>query len=167
MKWRGGRSPARGSTQGVDGIFWGYFRYYCPPVCYTRCCRGSPASTGHCWCPPSASASPASPATRIPLALKGEEIPTTRFPPWPRTVGLKGSGFPSPHGDASRPRGTAGPPLSAGGSSAPPPALQPTPSEYGTEDWRLLYPASQKLKPYVWGWGWEALQGDPLWVTSE
>lgn len=28
------------STQGVDGIFWVYFRYYCPPACCTRCCRG-------------------------------------------------------------------------------------------------------------------------------
>ncbi|XP_009879354.1 PREDICTED: HERV-H LTR-associating protein 1 [Charadrius vociferus] len=68
-------------------------------------------------------------ATRIPLALKGEEIPTTRFPPWPKTVGLKGSGFPSLHVDASRPRGTAGPPPSAGGSSAPSPALQPSPTD--------------------------------------
>ncbi|NXP17218.1 HHLA1 protein, partial [Scytalopus superciliaris] len=30
-------------------------------------------------------------STRIPLAQKGEEIPTTRFPPWPKTVGAKGS----------------------------------------------------------------------------
>ncbi|XP_068253321.1 HERV-H LTR-associating protein 1 [Nyctibius grandis] len=64
--------------------------------------------------------------TRIPLALKGEEIPTTRFPPWPKTVGAKGLGFPSPQVDATRPGGTAGAPLAAGGSSAPPPALQPS-----------------------------------------
>ncbi|NWQ96044.1 HHLA1 protein, partial [Burhinus bistriatus] len=119
MKWRGGRSLSRASTQEVDGIFWVYFRYYCPPVHYTGCCCGARASTARCWCPPSVSVSPASPATRIPLALKGEEIPTTRFPPWPKTVGLKGSGFPSPLVDPPRPRGTAGPPLTAGGSSAP------------------------------------------------
>ncbi|KAM9235922.1 HERV-H LTR-associating protein 1 [Leptosomus discolor] len=67
--------------------------------------------------------------TRIPLAQKGEEIPTTRFPPWPKTVGVKGSGFPSLHVDASRPRGTARPPLTAGGSSAPSSALQPSPAD--------------------------------------
>ncbi|NWW95566.1 HHLA1 protein, partial [Rhynochetos jubatus] len=80
----------------------------------------------------SSSVSPASPATRIPFALKGEEIPTTRFPPWPKTVGMKGSGFPSPHADASREQGTAGPPPAAGGSSAPLPALQPSPSDLFT-----------------------------------
>ncbi|XP_010575419.1 PREDICTED: HERV-H LTR-associating protein 1 [Haliaeetus leucocephalus] len=68
-------------------------------------------------------------ATRIPLAQKGEEIPTTRFLPWPKTVGAKGSGFPSPPVDASRPRGTAGPPPTAGGGSAPSPALQPGPTD--------------------------------------
>ncbi|NXE78126.1 HHLA1 protein, partial [Cochlearius cochlearius] len=47
-------------------------------------------STTHCWCPPSVS--PASPATRMPLAQKGEEIPTTRFPPWPKTAEATGSG---------------------------------------------------------------------------
>ncbi|KAM6444335.1 HERV-H LTR-associating protein 1 [Rhynochetos jubatus] len=67
--------------------------------------------------------------TRIPFALKGEEIPTTRFPPWPKTVGMKGSGIPSPHMDASREQGTAGPPPAAGGSSAPLPALQPSPTD--------------------------------------
>ncbi|NXX00065.1 HHLA1 protein, partial [Larus smithsonianus] len=71
------------------------------------------------------SVSPASPATRIPFALKGEENPTTRFPPWPKTAGLKGLGFPSPHVDDSRPQGTAGPPPMAGGSVTPSPALQP------------------------------------------
>uniref|UniRef100_A0A8C8AT52 HERV-H LTR-associating 1 n=1 Tax=Otus sunia TaxID=257818 RepID=A0A8C8AT52_9STRI len=85
--------------------------------------------------------SPASPATRIPLALKGEETSTVRFPPWPKTIGVKGSGFPSLHVDTSRPRGTAGPPLTAGESSAPWPALQPRPSEYAEEDQHLLYPA--------------------------
>ncbi|NWW51598.1 HHLA1 protein, partial [Pedionomus torquatus] len=70
-------------------------------------------------------------STRIPLALKGEEIPATRFPQWPKTVGLKGSGLSSVHLDASRPRGTAGPSPTAGGNLAPSPALQPSPSEYG------------------------------------
>ncbi|XP_074001869.1 HERV-H LTR-associating protein 1 [Numenius arquata] len=67
--------------------------------------------------------------TRIPLALKGEEIPTTRFPPWPKTVGLKGSGFPSPHLDVSRPRGTAGSPPTAGGNLVSSLALQPSPTD--------------------------------------
>ncbi|XP_028942155.1 HERV-H LTR-associating protein 1 [Antrostomus carolinensis] len=65
--------------------------------------------------------------TRIPLALKGEEILTTRFPPWPKTVGVKELGFPSPHVDAFRPRGTARTPSTAEGSPAPLPALQPSP----------------------------------------
>ncbi|XP_075351881.1 HERV-H LTR-associating protein 1 [Mycteria americana] len=65
--------------------------------------------------------------TRIPLDQQGEEILTTRFPPWPKTVETKGSGFPSPHVDASRPQGMAGPPPTAAGSSAPSPALQPSP----------------------------------------
>jgi len=132
MQWRGGRSPARGRTQGRDAIFWEYFRYYCPPVCYGRCCHGAPGSTARCWCPLCLCVS-ASPATRIPLALKGEEIPTTRFPPWPRTAGVKGSGFPSPHMNASIPRVTAGTRPTAGGSSAPSPAPQPSPSEYGAK----------------------------------
>ncbi|KAM6087649.1 HERV-H LTR-associating protein 1 [Chlamydotis macqueenii] len=68
-------------------------------------------------------------STRIPLAQKGQEIPTTRFPPWPKTVGAKGSGFPSSHMDSSRPRGTAGPSPAAGGSSAPSPARQPSPTD--------------------------------------
>ncbi|XP_053915652.1 HERV-H LTR-associating protein 1 [Cuculus canorus] len=67
--------------------------------------------------------------TRIPLALKGKEIPITRFPPWPKTVGAKGLGFPSMHVDASRPRGTAGPPPMTGGSLAPSPALHPSPTD--------------------------------------
>ncbi|NXB33617.1 HHLA1 protein, partial [Eulacestoma nigropectus] len=103
--------------------------YYCPPVCCTRC-----------WCPPSPPL--ASPATRIPLAQKGGEIPTTKFPLWQKTVGAKGSWFPSPHMDAPRTQGTAGPPLSPGGSSAPSPAPQPSPSEYGQEHWNLPYPAT-------------------------
>ncbi|NXN90308.1 HHLA1 protein, partial [Bombycilla garrulus] len=85
------------------------------------------------------SVSLASPATRIPLAQKGGEIPTTKFPPWPKTVGAKGSWFPSAHGDAPRPQGTARPPLSPGGSLAPSPALQPRPSEYGQEPGDLPY----------------------------
>ncbi|NXA74556.1 HHLA1 protein, partial [Thryothorus ludovicianus] len=76
-----------------------------------------------CWC--SLSLSLASPATRIPLAPKREEIPTTKFPPWAKPAGAKGSWFPSPPVDAPRPQGTARAPLSPGGSSAP--ALQPSP----------------------------------------
>ncbi|XP_010183694.1 PREDICTED: HERV-H LTR-associating protein 1 [Mesitornis unicolor] len=68
-------------------------------------------------------------ATRIPLALKGEEVPTTRFPPWPKTVGVKGSGFPSLHMDSSRPGGMAEPSPTAGGNSRPSPALQPNPTD--------------------------------------
>ncbi|OWK61521.1 HERV-H LTR-associating protein 1, partial [Lonchura striata] len=72
-------------------------------------------------------------ATRTPLAQKGGGLPTTKFPLWPKTAGAKGSWFPSPHGDAPRPQGMARPPLSPGGSLAPSPALQPSPSEYGQE----------------------------------
>ncbi|KAM9278925.1 HERV-H LTR-associating protein 1 [Cariama cristata] len=71
-------------------------------------------------------------STRIPSAQKREETPTTRFPPWPKTVGAKGSGFASPHVDASRPQGTAGPPFTAGGSLAPSPALQSSPTDMYT-----------------------------------
>ncbi|KAM9573995.1 HERV-H LTR-associating protein 1 isoform 2-T2 [Guaruba guarouba] len=67
--------------------------------------------------------------TRIPHAQKGEEITTTRSAPWPTTVGVKGLGFATLHVDASRPLGTAGPHLTAGGSSTPSPALQPSPSD--------------------------------------
>ncbi|NXA16358.1 HHLA1 protein, partial [Sapayoa aenigma] len=82
-----------------------------------------------CWCPPTASL--ASPGTRIPLAQKGEEIPTMRFPPWPKTAGTKGLWFPSPHMEASRSQGTAGPSPTAGESWAPLPALEPSPSDFG------------------------------------
>ncbi|XP_039930908.1 HERV-H LTR-associating protein 1 [Hirundo rustica] len=68
-------------------------------------------------------------STRTPLAQKGREIPTTKFPPWPKTAGAKGSWFPSPHVEAPRPQGTARPPLSPGGSLAPLPALQPSPTD--------------------------------------
>ncbi|NXJ81559.1 HHLA1 protein, partial [Trogon melanurus] len=97
-----------------------------------------------CWCPPPC-VFPASPATRIPLAQKGEEIPTTRFAPWPKTIGAKGSGLPSPQVNASRPRGTAGPPPTAVGSWSPQPALQPSPGEHGEEDGHLLYPAGSRV----------------------
>ncbi|NXM14843.1 HHLA1 protein, partial [Ploceus nigricollis] len=65
----------------------------------------------------------------IPLTQKGGGIPTTKFPLWPKTVGAKGSWFPSPHVDAPRPQGMARPPLSPGGSLAPSPALQPSPTD--------------------------------------
>ncbi|NXY23539.1 HHLA1 protein, partial [Atrichornis clamosus] len=112
---------------------------YCPPMCCTRCCCGAPASPV-CWCPPSAS--PASPAARIPLAQKGEEIPTTKFPPWPKTVGAKGWWLPSPHEDAPRPQDTAGPSLSPVGSSAPSQAPRPSPGECRGQHWNLPYPTS-------------------------
>ncbi|NWY40733.1 HHLA1 protein, partial [Sylvia atricapilla] len=86
-----------------------------------------------------------SPATRTPLTQKGREIPTTKFPPWPRTVGAKGSWFPSPPVEAPRPQGTARPPLSPGESLAPLPAPQPSPSEYGQEPWNLPYPTAVGL----------------------
>ncbi|XP_023777295.1 HERV-H LTR-associating protein 1 [Cyanistes caeruleus] len=66
-------------------------------------------------------------STRTPLTQKGEEIPTTELPPWPRTAAAKG--FPSPHVDAARPQGTARPALSPGGNLAPSPALQPSPTD--------------------------------------
>ncbi|XP_032927629.1 HERV-H LTR-associating protein 1 [Catharus ustulatus] len=68
-------------------------------------------------------------STRIPLAQKGGEIPTTKFPAWPKTAGAKASWFPSPQVDAPRPQGTARAPLSPGGSLAPSPALQPSPTD--------------------------------------
>lgn len=134
-KWRGGCPPARGSPRGQDEIFWQYFRYYCHPVGDTCCCCGAPAATVRCWCP--LSLPPAFPATRIPLAQKGEEIPTTRFPSRPKTIGVKGSGFLSPHVDASRPHGTARPPPAAGGTLAPSAALQPSRGEHSPGDSRL------------------------------
>ncbi|NXT17218.1 HHLA1 protein, partial [Syrrhaptes paradoxus] len=72
-------------------------------------------------------------STRIPLAQKGKEIPPTRFPPWPKTSGVKGSGSPSLHIDDPRPQGMAGPPPAAGGSWAPSPALQPSPGLFPVE----------------------------------
>ncbi|NXE89616.1 HHLA1 protein, partial [Menura novaehollandiae] len=113
--------------------------YYCSPECCTCSCCGAPASPA-CWCPPSVSL--ASPAPRIPLAQKGEAIPTTKFPPWPKPVGAKGSWFPAPHEDAPRPQDTAGPSLSPGGSPAPSPAPRPSPSEYREEHWNPPYPSS-------------------------
>lgn len=156
IKWKGGHSPARRGIWGAEEIFWVHFRYYwyilyryldycCPPVCYTCYCHGALVSIVCCWCPLSVSS--ASPATRIPLAQKGKENPITRFPPWPKTVGAKGSGLPPPHVDAPRPRGTAGPPSTAGGISIPSPAPQPSPSEYGGEEWPLFYLTSGGVWP--------------------
>ncbi|NXD90936.1 HHLA1 protein, partial [Chaetorhynchus papuensis] len=103
------------------------FKYVIVPQCAALAAAAGAPAPPVCWCPLSVSL--ASPATRIPLAQKGGEIPTTKFPLWPKTVGAKGSWFPSPHVDAPRPQGTARPPLSPGGSSAPSPAPQPSPSE--------------------------------------
>uniref|UniRef100_A0A8B9ZI01 HERV-H LTR-associating 1 n=1 Tax=Anas platyrhynchos TaxID=8839 RepID=A0A8B9ZI01_ANAPL len=77
-----------------------------------------------------------------PLALKGEDIPTTRSPPWPKTVGAKGSGFPLLHLDASGPRGTVGTPPAAEEILAPSSAFQTSPGELCTQDQNLLYPIS-------------------------
>ncbi|XP_027501540.1 HERV-H LTR-associating protein 1 [Corapipo altera] len=66
--------------------------------------------------------------TRIPLAQKGEEVPSTRFPPWPKTAGVKGSWFPSPHVEASRSQDTAGSPPTPGRSSVTSPAPQSSPT---------------------------------------
>lgn len=112
-----------------------------------------------CWCPLSVSLS--SPATRIPLTQKGGEIPTTKFPPWPKTAGAKGPWFPSPHVDAPRPQGTARPPLSPGGSSAPSPALQPSPSEYSQEHCNLPWPAAVGLGQESLRWRLEGPSGRP------
>ncbi|NWV69405.1 HHLA1 protein, partial [Malurus elegans] len=83
-------------------------------------------SSPMCRCP--LYVSPASPATRIPLGQKGGEIPPTKVPPWPKTVGAKGWWFPSLPVDAPGPQSTTGAPLSPGGSSAPLPAPQPGPA---------------------------------------
>ncbi|XP_064010026.1 HERV-H LTR-associating protein 1 [Pogoniulus pusillus] len=89
-------------------------------------------STEHVW---------TSKTTRIPVsAQKGQEIPTTRLPPWPKTVPAKGSGFPPPHMDASRPRGTAVPPPTAGRSLALPPALPPSTTDTGTLGMQTMSP---------------------------
>ncbi|NXD05892.1 HHLA1 protein, partial [Nothocercus nigrocapillus] len=67
------------------------------------------ASAEHMWRPKSAQCLYFSPATRIPAALKGEEIPLTRVPSWPKTSGVKGSGFQSlENWDVWKARGTAG-----------------------------------------------------------
>ncbi|NXI79542.1 HHLA1 protein, partial [Rhipidura dahli] len=102
------------------GIFWVYLSC----CCCTRCCPGGTAPPV-CRCPLSVSL--ASPATRIPLAQKAGESPTTKFPLWPKTAGAKGWWFPSPHVDAARPQGTARPPVSPGGSSAPQPSPMSVP----------------------------------------
>nr|XP_013812273.1 PREDICTED: HERV-H LTR-associating protein 1 [Apteryx mantelli mantelli] len=58
---------------------------------------------------PSAEHTWRSKTTRIPVVLKGEEIPPTRVPTWPKPGGTKGSGFPSMETwDAWKPRSTAG-----------------------------------------------------------
>ncbi|NXH86813.1 HHLA1 protein, partial [Edolisoma coerulescens] len=113
-------------------------KYVIVPQCAALAAALGVPAPPECRCPLSVSL--ASPATRIPLTQKGAEIPATKFPLWPKTLGAKGSWFPSPHGDAPRPQGTAGPPLSPGGSSAPSLAPQPSPSEYGQEHGDLPSP---------------------------
>ncbi|NXO42532.1 HHLA1 protein, partial [Locustella ochotensis] len=99
-------------------------------------------------------------STRTPLAQKGEEFPTTKLPRWPKTIGAKGSWFPSPHVEAPRPQGTARAPLSPGGSLAPWPALQPSPSEYGQEPWNCPTPLLWGLAKGLW-WRLEGPAGRP------
>ncbi|NXR53923.1 HHLA1 protein, partial [Hippolais icterina] len=105
------------------------------------------------------SVSLASPATRMPLTHEEGEIPTTKFPPWPKTAGAKGSWFPSPHMEAPRPQGITRAPLSPGGSLAPLPALQPSPSEYGQEPWNLPYPRAVGLGQVSLRWRSEGPSG--------
>ncbi|POI26399.1 hypothetical protein CIB84_009851, partial [Bambusicola thoracicus] len=66
-------------------------------------------------------------STSTPLALKAEDSPNTRPPPWTKMVSVKASGFPTLHVDTSRPRGTAGAPPVAEGTLVTSPALQPSP----------------------------------------
>lgn len=100
----------------------------------------------------------ASPATRIPLAQKGGEIPTTKFPAWPKTAGAKAWWFPSPQVDAPRLQGTGRAPLSPGGSLAPSPALQPSPCEYGQEPGTAL-PTALGFGQGSLGWSSEGPSG--------
>ncbi|NWU39003.1 HHLA1 protein, partial [Hylia prasina] len=115
----------------------------------------------HPQCAGALSVSLASPATRMPLAQKGGEIPTTKFPPWPKTVGAKGLWFPSSQVEAPRPQGTARPPLSPGDTLAPVPALQPSPSEYGQESWKLPCPTAVGFGQVSLRWRLEAPSGRP------
>ncbi|NXT65349.1 HHLA1 protein, partial [Chaetops frenatus] len=99
----------------------------------------------------------------IPLAQKGGEIPTTKFPPWPKTAGAKGSWFPSAQVGGPRPQGAAGPARSPEGSPGPWQAPQPSPGECSREPWNCPAPPLRPL-PSV-SEGWRALQGDPLCIT--
>ncbi|NWZ74746.1 HHLA1 protein, partial [Poecile atricapillus] len=126
------------------------------------CCCGAPAPPV-CWYPLCVSL--ASPATRTPLTQKGGEIPSTELPPWPRTAAAKG--FPSPHVDAARPQGTARPARSPGGSLAPSPALQPSPSEYGQAPWNLPCPSAGGSGQVSRRWRLEGPSGRPTVVTCE
>ncbi|XP_019469821.1 HERV-H LTR-associating protein 1 isoform X3 [Meleagris gallopavo] len=68
-------------------------------------------------------------STSTPLALKEEDSPNTRPPPWAKMVSAKASGFPPLHVDTSRPRGTAGVPPASEGTLVTSPALQPSPAD--------------------------------------
>ncbi|NXA42839.1 HHLA1 protein, partial [Eudromia elegans] len=66
-------------------------------------------SAEHTWRSKSEQCLCLSPATKIPIALKGEGIPPTRVPSWPKTAGVKGSGFQSlENWDVWKARGTVG-----------------------------------------------------------
>ncbi|NXM40063.1 HHLA1 protein, partial [Gymnorhina tibicen] len=121
------------------------FKYIIVPQCVALAAAAGAPAPPVCWCPLSVSL--AFPATRIPLAQKGREIPTTKFPLWPKTAGAKESWFPSPQVDAPRPQGMARPPLSPGGTSAPSPAPQPSPMSVR---WRLEGPSGRPTLGYPW-----------------
>ncbi|XP_032036590.1 HERV-H LTR-associating protein 1 [Aythya fuligula] len=84
--------------------------------------------------------------TSTPLALKGEDIPTTRSRPWPKTVGAKGSGFPYLHLDASGPRGTVGTPPAAEEILAPSSAFQTSPVSDVYAFWMQTMPPQEASK---------------------
>uniref|UniRef100_A0A8C6NGJ6 HERV-H LTR-associating protein 1 n=1 Tax=Melopsittacus undulatus TaxID=13146 RepID=A0A8C6NGJ6_MELUD len=114
-------------TLNLEEYFSFFFCYlHIAPQCVVLAASMGYQHTVHSWCPPSTS--PASAATRIPLAQEVEEIITTRSPPGPKTVGVKEL-FPPLHVDDPGLLGTAGPHLTMGGSSTPSPALQPSPSD--------------------------------------
>ncbi|XP_062424552.1 HERV-H LTR-associating protein 1 [Rhea pennata] len=91
-------------------------------------------STEHMW---------RSETTRIPVVLKGEEIPPTKVPSWTKTAGTTGSGFPSlENWDVWKLHGTAGDTVE---STATAPAPQTSPSEMSAF-WTQPGPAQETSK---------------------
>lgn len=169
MKWRGGCSPEKGNTQGVDGIFCVYFWYYCPPACHARCCRGAPASPVCCWCPPPSLLLLQLPGSLLPR--KGKKSPPRGSYRGQRRLERKDRGFhhrlwmlPN-HGARPDPRRLLG------GAQPRRQPCSPAPVSTARRSDICFIPLvvgfGQKLKPHPWGGGWEALQGHPLWVTCE